>query len=416
MNKITYKLLIIFWLTFLPSIFASGGSVYTRYGVGNIFNSYSARRMGLGSIGTSLLGTGDLSPVNPASWSNLKVTRLSIGVGYNGINLNSGSTNAFYSTTDFSGFSIGFPVDKDLGISFVMGLLPFSRVEYEVNVNSTDNNLPSGKFTYDGNGSINKVYFGASYKLPFNLQFGATFEYYTGDINYSSTASFKEFSPFANARYTEDLQYRGFGTTLGLISSDISKVLNIKKLTNLRLGASLNLISNLRTDSSLITINKLGQINSLSTLLQTNIPYKLSFGASFNWNTDYLFLVDYIYQPWSQYDFNNIPDNNLRNLSVVSLGFEYKNSEARYTSFWEQIKYRGGLSFKQTQYYINGKGIDEYSVHVGVTAPLGPRSNIDIGLAYGIKGTNELNLIKENFVKANISLNFGELWFIRQER
>ena len=47
---------------------------------------------------------------------------------------------------------------------------------------------------------------------------------------------------------------------------------------------------------------------------------------------------------------------------------------------------------------------------------LGSENSIDIGLMYGIRGTNDSNLAKENIIQASFSLNFGELWFIRRER
>ncbi len=40
---------------------------------------------------------------------------------------------------------------------------------------------------------------------------------------------------------------------------------------------------------------------------------------------------------------------------------------------------------------------------------------MDIGLMYGIRGTKDSNLAKENIFQASFSLNFGELWFVRRE-
>jgi len=135
LKRVIIILLVVSFTAFQTN-FASGGSLYTRYGVGDIFHYYSARHMSLGGGGYSLITNGVLDPINPASWSGLKFTRFNLGIIYDGMNLANNNQTRFYSTTKFSGFNLGFPLERDLGLSFVMGLLPVSNVEYEVNEQS----------------------------------------------------------------------------------------------------------------------------------------------------------------------------------------------------------------------------------------------------------------------------------------
>ncbi len=416
MNK--KNLNIWFWLFLFQTVsFASGGSLYTRYGVGDVFHYFTARNMSLGGGGYSLLATPDnFSPINPASWSSIKFTQFNIGIIYDGMKLSNNTENVFYSTTKFSGFNLGFPLDKDLGLSMVMGLMPVSNVEYEVDNVLANQIVGSPKFSYVGDGSINKVYLGFSYKLPYDFRIGGTFEYYTGDITYSSTMTFDNTSTFSNATFKKELSYRGIGSTVGLISGDISKLFDNSIISNWRLGLTFVISPNLNTDSTETSITKIGSNTTQSALVSTNLPVKIGIGTSFILNKNYLILVDYIFQPWSKFTFNNVADNNLRNLTRFSLGFEYKNSGASRTGFWEQIKFRGGLSYEQTQYRILGEDINEYGIYGGFSIPIGPLSNLDVGISYGVRGTKNLNLIQENFIKTSVSISFGELWFIRRER
>jgi hypothetical protein len=82
----------------------------------------------------------------------------------------------------------------------------------------------------------------------------------------------------------------------------------------------------------------------------------------------------------------------------------------------ELMVWRAGLSYEQTQYIFNTTGIDQYSVFGGFTYPLGVDNTLDLGIQYGIRGSQESNILKENFVKLYLGISFGELWFMRYEK
>lgn len=103
-------------------------------------------------------------------------------------------------------------------------------------------------------------------------------------------------------------------------------------------------------------------------------------------------------------------------MTKISFGMEYRNPDFRSQSFWEQIMLRLGLSYEQTQYEINGNGVDQYSIYTGFSVPLSFDNTLDFGFQYGKRGTTESNLIKENIFKFSVSLSVGELWFLRQDR
>jgi len=86
------------------------------------------------------------------------------------------------------------------------------------------------------------------------------------------------------------------------------------------------------------------------------------------------------------------------------------------STFWEQIILRAGLSYEQTQYLIYGKGINQYSVSLGVSLPLSNENTLDFGLMYARRGTKELNLLQEDIIKLGIGFSLGELWFLRQDK
>ena len=416
------KVVILFSLAILLSgissgmSFAQGGSVYTRYGVGNIFNTYSARKSTIGP-GVSVFDKYFLSPVNPASFANLKITRFSTGMNYVGYSLSGAADKAFYSNTDFTGFSLGFPLQRDYGVSLVLGILPYSKVQYAV----TQKNIQLNADTkYDlnlqGSGSINKFFIGTSYKTGFGFNLGATFEVYTGSIKRTSDIAFEQFSDFSSAGYELKLAYNGLGTTLGIISNDLSSIFNYSKINNLRFGIAYNFTGELNTDTTLTSFTQLGSSTVAEGLTKTRLPSKLLTGLSFAWDENYLISVDYVLQNWSGYTYNGFKDKHLQDSYAISIGMEYHRGRETSTRFWELFRLWGGLRFEKTPYLINGISVEEYSINTGFSIPLGLRSSIDVGFSYGIRGSNELNLIKENIIKSYISVNLGEIWFIRQER
>ena len=76
---------------------------------------------------------------------------------------------------------------------------------------------------------------------------------------------------------------------------------------------------------------------------------------------------------------------------------------------------RLGLTYEQTQYNINGQGINEYSVMGGFSIPLSYENTLDVGLEYTIRGTKDFNLFQEKIIKLTAGISLGELWFIRSD-
>ncbi|MEG8947264.1 hypothetical protein [Rosettibacter firmus] len=404
-------------LFIMPSlIFASGGSIYSRFGLGDFYQSFSSRRMAIGELGIAINDYDYLNNLNPASWSKLRLTRIETGIIYHGNNISSNSSSVYYSQTIFTGFMLGFPIDHDYGISLTAGLLPFSNVDYDVTTIENSELTESYELTHSGKGGLSKSFIGISYKLPFNFSIGASFDYYLGKITNQSFINFSDSSQFRDGSFLDEYSYNGIGFSVGLISSNFAPILKLSNIKDLRVGLIYSNNVTLKAD----TVNKsttiLGTITNSSGRIKTNLPYKVGIGISLNWKGDYLFVFDYLYQPFNKFKIDNRNIKELRNFQKLSIGFEYRKADIRSQSFWEQVKFRGGLSYEKTQYYLNNTGIDMYAVYTGLSLPLGFESTLDLAFQFGKRGTTENNLLKENIYKFSVTLSLGELWFLRQER
>ena len=118
----------------------------------------------------------------------------------------------------------------------------------------------------------------------------------------------------------------------------------------------------------------------------------------------------------SQYSFNGQPDQNLKDAIRYSANFEYKPRRQVGMTTLEQIIWRFGLSYEQTQYTYNGQDIYQYSVYGGLSYPLGIDNTIDFAVEYSNKGRTDKNLLHENAIKIYLGLSFGELWFLRYDK
>ena len=93
-------LLIIGLFSFATTMFGSGGSIYTRYGIGDLYFSNSAFKLSMGGVGTSLITMNEVNINNPASLFNVKNTRFNAGMVTNLSYIDDGLENALYSNID----------------------------------------------------------------------------------------------------------------------------------------------------------------------------------------------------------------------------------------------------------------------------------------------------------------------------
>ena len=404
-------------LIFCSQHSAQSTSTYTRYGIGDILYSYSARTLSMGHSGSALINKDYVEVLNPASWSALSRTRIEFSFIYNGMLLSNSSETKYYGEGDFKGFTFAFPVSQANGIGVAMGIVPYSRSNYLIVQKGLDegSNVGSYTATYEGKGGLSKIFIGGSVIVPADIVLGGTFEYYFGNLRYNSKIEFDNTQVFPS-QY--ELRYgpTGFGTTLGLISPNLSGVINSESISDIRFSLSTNIISKLNVDTSLITRSSsiIDSIGAGETNMK--VPYRINAGLGVTFSEKYFLALDYFFQPWTEFKLNNIKQKNLKDAHKVSAGFEYRPKKKLGASYWEQIMLRAGLSFEKTQYTFNGNDIDQYSAFAGFSLPLSAENTFDFAFEYSMRGTTDNNLLKENFFRFNLGISFGDIWFLRYEK
>lgn len=408
------KLIFFFLLLGAGNVIAQVNSVYSRFGIGNIEYSNSARFSGMGGLGTALDDKDFISTINPASWNNLSATRVEFGTGLNTSFVSDGKQNKYFSAIDFSGFSFAFPVSEKYGAGIALALLPYSKVNYSVASTSKDVDGTDINTTYTGEGGISKVFLGTSFRLPFDLAVGASVDYYFGNLVYKNNLNFVN-SSNVNAVFEKSYKTNGIGGTFGLISPNFNDFLDIDGIKSIKVGVAYSAVSNLSTDSTFYTTTSFVRDTSARGVTNSELPARLSVGLAIKFNKYSLFYVDYLIQQWSKYRSGNNIGENLQDVSKISTGFEYRVNPDGIT-FEDLIIWRAGFSYEKTPFKLNGISINQLSLSAGVSLPVGRENTIDFGIRYALRGTNDSNLIKENIIGLDFALSFSELWFIRQDR
>jgi hypothetical protein len=394
--------------------FGQSSSSYSRLGIGDADYSFSAYGNGIGGLGISLSTPSSFDIVNPASWNKINRTRFSIDMLYSGSFLSGNSVTGFNGKAQFNGLALAFPVSDSNGATVVMGMAPYSTISYNVSQNSVDLTQASGSYQiiYNGNGGLSKAFIGTSYRLPFDVSLGATLNYYFGTLNYNSSTQFAN-SDASNSSYARSYNPSGVGSNFGLISPDLSTLFHSGSISDLHIGIAAEYLGKLRTDTILTSTTTTRTDTVQQGTVEMKVPVRLMAGLSFVINQKYYLSLDAAAQDWSTYSFNDVQPGDLRNATKLSLGFEYIPKQEFGTTPWQQIVWRAGISYEQTQYQVDGTGINQFSIAGGFSYPLNQGSTLDISAMYGSRGSSQPDLIKENFVKLNFGLSIGELWFWR---
>ncbi len=222
---------------------ASGGSIYSRYGLGESTFGLSGKLYGLGQTALAYKGINTLNPANLSSMTDISTTFLEAGLYYKGAKIRDNKSASFYSDLFFNGAVLAMPVYREYGIALAGGILPLTRTNYEI----VKDDALFGVNTISGEGSLSKLFIASSYRTPFDLSLGFSFNYYLGRNEYSSKYKDNLASDYVYG-FTDSYGYKGTGLSLGMTSPDFAKLLNIKEIDEFRIALSYEVEANLTTN------------------------------------------------------------------------------------------------------------------------------------------------------------------------
>jgi len=395
-------------------------SPYTLFGIGNLTNTNSnVRSLSMGDIKYGLRSNTLINPANPASYTAFDSLSFlfegAISGGLVTLKSINQSENSNYATLSYLTF--GFPVTKWWKASF--GLMPFSNVGYEVATDEQVNHFGLVRYTNDGSGGFNQVYWGNGFRITKNLSAGFNAAYIFGTIDNGLSVTFPDSAFYFSTR--KDLTYSAsdFMFTYGL-----QYTIPFKNKTNLTIGASFNNTTRLNARRDLIIRNFYGEINEIRYYKDTvtnqnnfkgDIILPKSIGAGFILEKENKWLAgfDFNWQNWEEFKSFGQSDT-LKNRLSFGAGIQFIPDKYSIFSYLERLSYRFGIKYTNSYLNVNGNQLNEFGISVGVGFPVWKsHSQFNLGVEFGKWGTTANELVQENYIKFIFALSIYENWFIK---
>ena len=423
-------------LTALPLFcIAQENSPYSRYGVGNILPSANIQNRAMGGISAGFSDRGTINTVNPATYSDLILTTLDVGVEYDRRTIKSLNPLGTYKSNNgiISYLQFGFPLlygnkkaaKKQTAWAVSFGLKPISRINYKIS-SSTRISTDSSTSVYEGNGGINEAFIGTAIRIK-KFSIGINSGYLFGSKDYSTRLGIFNDSAdyFYSTNYETTTRFGGV-----FLNAGIQYAIDIKGGT-LRLGAYGNLQQqyNATKDDKRETVTydaSTGSISKIDSVFENvgqkgEVQLPSTIGAGFTIEKVHvLFGADFETTNWDSYRFFGQKDL-VKNSWLGKFGIQYFPSPNGSTKYFENIRYRAGVSFG-SDYIAADKKLPVYTVTLGGTFPLKLRhsfydnqfSFMNLGFEYGNRGNNN-NTIKENIFRISVGFSLSDVWFRRQK-
>ena len=400
----------IFFLLMISTGFAqTNNSPYSIHAIGDITDNIINRTSGLASTGLAYRNNRNIITNNPASLSALDNSFFIGEIGVNGKYVDYSGTpvsQTNHTSTDitFKRFSVATKIFKHWGSA--AGLVPYSEENYEYSgyrpVGGSGALIPS----YDqGYGGINKVFWANGYELFPHLSIGLTTSYLFGSIDNknillgqgSSIYISKDNNTFFNNIYFDyGIHYYG----------------SINKHWDYTLGAVYANQTGLNTQTTVTVINLDSNVLRSKISVGTyNLPNSYGVGFSLTKDKKYTFLGDYKFQNWSSLS-SATGDYFYKNSQRASIGFEISNKKVAYNTQYETSFFQAGFYYNQTYLIVNGTPINDIggSIGLGVNSKRSILSLLVV-LQYGIKGTTQNNLLRENYGNLSFIFSMRDFWY-----
>lgn len=430
-HKLTFLLLVA-----LPVFcVAQENSPYSRYGVGNILPSGNILNRGMGGISAAFADAATINTVNPATYGNLILTTLDVGVEYDKRTIKSinplgtfKSNNAIISYLQF-----GFPllygnkkaIKHNTGWALTFGLRPISKINYKISSLGSISNDTLNTI-YEGNGGINEAFVGSALRIK-NFSIGFNSGYLFGSKDYNTKLSIANDSAdyFYSTNYQTTTRFGGV-----FLNAGIQYAVKIKG-GFIRLGAYGNLQQqySAKKDDVRETFSldpSSGATTKIDSIYENSgqtgkVQLPATFGAGFTIEKEHVLLgADFETTNWDTYRFFGEKDF-VKNSWLGKFGIQYYPSPGGSAKYFNNVRYRAGVSFGND--YINvDHSLPLYTISLGGTFPLKLRhsfydnqySFMNLSFEYGNRGNNN-NSISENTFKIGVGFSLSDIWFRRQK-
>jgi len=418
MIKMKFSILLLFSII-TSSTFSqiSTSSPYSRYGLGILNDNTLAYQSALGGSSVALYNSDFVNSSNPATYSAFKAKSFLFSTGLSHLTTQMQTTDLTQITNNssFSHITLGFPLSKSIFVS--SGFLPYSNIGYVLEDSETIEGIGDIDYNYTGDGGISNFYIGTSVKLHKNLSVGVNAAYLFGGLNRNKEVLFNNNSIF-NANSLNKINLKGYFYQFGLLFNK-----DLTENHHFTFGISAN--NNSEISAKRTILSRTFELNSTQPYKDTVknsvewgtmiLPQQISAGFSFAASDKWLVVGNYSTQNWSDYRLFEETDL-LENSMKISGGLQYVPDSKSVNSYWKRVNYRMGTSYNKSYLQLRGNQLEEKTISFGLGLPVKKsRTNYDLSVEMGEKGTINDSLIKERFIRFNLGVTFDGIWFVKRK-
>ncbi|MEZ4700336.1 MAG: hypothetical protein R2834_08405 [Rhodothermales bacterium] len=405
----------------------SDGSVYSRFGLGELYTNGSSQVQAMGGGGTALSSFNYVNLANPGSWADQVITRLAGGVTFQGLDIEDASgTSSRLNSSLLGAFQFSFPM-KQGKMGFVAAFTPYSRVAHSVLRNQVIIDDPTltdpaaYSIRFEGSGGLQTITTGIGYRVNKNVSLGGAVNFNFGILQESRFTEFNS-GDFASTRLNLSTRLAGFSGSLG-------GLFTFRELTSdqdaITVGISLSTRTRL-DGTQTVTTGSAAEPDTLGTPVdgKLNVPLRANMGLAYYLNRRWTFVVDGTIEPWDQLDgdlalagFSPDGASLLDKRTRFSAGLEFMPTVNPLDPYFKRAAYRLG-GYTDSGYVVPQTGVSFKTMALtgGLSLPtLFPGTHIDIGFEVGRRGNTDFGYVRESFYKIIVNMNIGERWFDRRK-
>jgi hypothetical protein len=420
-NKNYLFLLLLFVCSVMINAQNNTSSPYSQFGLGERQYNPFLQNSGMGELGTGIRLSNGFNASNPATYNNSELVNYEIGVFGTFAQQSDGVNYQNTVNAGLSHFAICLPLGKKGGLSF--GLLPYSRLGYEISEEVVVPEYGKSTTSYLGDGDISQFYVGSALKLGSALSIGANVSYYFGSLNRSRTSEFDTSSNILHLRSVDKDAIGDLSFNYGL--QYVIEKGEGKALKKYVFGYSGALKSGLKTSKTVYTERyyKSGSVDILVDSIYINIsddqtvtlPSYHSIGFSYE-NKKIIGGFDFSLINWAEVEDSDNSKIKLQNTYRVAAGMQTKGQLQRTGNYLKSIVTRVGVGYSPGYLNVNNFLISEKYATIGFGFPLiKSASFLNLGVKYSQVGTVKNNLVKEDIISVSFGLTISDKWFVKRQ-
>jgi hypothetical protein len=387
---------------------------YSLYGIGDLNPQGFAHNMAMGRTGIALSSPRYLNNVNPASYHMIDSLSFFFDFGFQGdivkySTLAEGSQHA--TDLNIRNLAIGFSLTKNWKSS--IGINPYSSVGYKIKTTKEIEGTPSGLYNAQitGTGGLNKFYWNNSYVLFNHVSLGVGFNYLFGNIESSERINAPGLTEtdiiIKQSSYYHKL-YADFGLQFWF---------SPKKNFDVTIGAVYGSSHQLnRTDRINVSEFESTVLRDETTSEGTfDFPMYMGGGIAVSYRNSLTITADYLYHDWSKTS-SESSNFKYRNNNIIRAGLEVIPGNFSRLGYFGSIAYRLGFFHEESYLQFRDRTFSNNGVTAGLGLPfLQNRTTINLSYNYGINGTLNNDLIRQNYHMIMVSLTLHDWWFMKRK-